>query len=269
MRAYVFDTETTDRKNGEIIEAALGRFPLGESLFEDHESGLIPIDLRFDLVSVQRYKPAGEISFGAMAVHHILPHELEGCPPTSSFKLPEDCAYLIGHSIDFDWAAAGSPANVKRICTHAMAQHVWPDATGHSQSALTYMLAGANDEVRKMLRDAHSAEVDIRINRLLLANILLARPEIKMWSQLWEYSEECRIPLTCPMKRYEGVKLEELDRGFVYWCLNQPWLDPYFRKGLMRVLERDRNAAIASGRVFAGDEDEAEDGDEFDRAFPF
>lgn len=267
MRAYVFDTETTDKKNGEIIEAALGRLPVGGSLIEDPD--LIPLDLRFDEIAVERYKPARAISFGAMAVHHILPHELEGCRPSSSFKLPEDCAYIIGHSIDFDWQAAGSPAYVKRICTHAMAQHVWPDATGHSQSALIYMLCGATDDVRRTLRDAHSAQVDIQLNRQLLAHILLAKPEIKTWTQLWEYSEECRIPLTCPMKRYEGVLLEDLDRGFVYWCLNQSWLDPYFRKGLMRVLEHDRNGAIAAGRKFADDEDEAEDDDEFDRGPAF
>lgn len=263
MSAYCFDTETTDRKEGrEIIEAALGRFPAGGDLIPSEE--LIPNALKFDETSCERYLPIKPITFGAMAVHHILPHELAGCPPSASFKLPEDCAYLIGHSIDFDWEACGSPTNVKRICTHAMAQHVWPDATGHSQSALIYMLSGATEEVRRMLRDAHSAEVDIRLNRLLLAHILLAKPEIKTWWELWSFSEECRIPLTCPMKRYEGVRLEDLDRGFIYWC-NQHWLDPYFRKGLMRVLERQRNDAIAAGRAFADDEED----DDFDQQTVF
>src|SRR5437868_11218147 len=89
-------------------------------------SAHIPVDLGYEIVANRRYRPAASISCGAMAVHHILPSDLCECEPSSSFQIPEDCGYLIGHSIDMDWKAAGSPAHVKRICTHAIAQWVYP-----------------------------------------------------------------------------------------------------------------------------------------------
>ena len=126
---------------------------------------------------------------------------------------------------------------MKRICTYAMAQHIWPDADGYSQSALIYMLNGANQSItRRLLKGAHGALVDVENNMALLEHILLAKPDIRLWSALWAFSEECRVPLYCPLKRWDGLKLSEMDDGAVHWCLNQDWLDPYFRKGLERVL---------------------------------
>jgi exodeoxyribonuclease X len=235
VSAYILDTELTDRKDGEIIEAAWLHFASETDLAG--ASDRIPLDLRVEEIFSARYKPSKPITFGAMAVHHILPHELEGCPQSCEFALPADCAYLIGHSIDTDWQAAGSPAQVKRIDTHAICTWLFPDATGYSQSALIYMLCGANESTRDMLHSAHSAAADVRLNHLLLTHILRLKPEITTWSELWAYSEECRIPRTCPMKKYEGVLLADLDDGFINWCLNQSWLDPYYRKGLERVLD--------------------------------
>lgn len=233
MSIYIFDTETTDRENGEIIEAAW-------------------LQLSTDRIEAEpeilgewsgRFCPAQPSSFGAMAIHNILPSELEGCPPSSSFVLPENTVLLIGHSIDFDWTAAGSPAQVKRIDTHAMAQWLWPDASGYSQIALLYMLDGATPETREMVRAAHGALADVRMNYRLLSHILRLKPEITTWNALWHYSESCRIPRTCPFKRWEGVLLEEMDYSAIDWCLRQDWLDPYFRKGLDQVLQQRGYAA--------------------------
>ena len=232
MTALIFDTELTDRKEGEIIEAAWLRFS-DTDLFPG--SDRIPEGLEVADGFYGRFKPTKPVTFGSMAVHHILPAELEGLPPSSAFTLPADTTYLIGHSIDTDWIAAGSAPHVKRICTHALSQHLWPDATGFSQVALLYMLLGASPSTRDIVRHAHGADVDVRNNLILLKHILRAKPEISTWSALWEYSEECRIPYYCPLKRWEGLKLEEMDGGAVSWCLNQSWLDPYFRKGLERV----------------------------------
>ena len=129
MRAYIFDTETTDKRNGEIIEAAWLRFaddPIG--VYDEEYS--------------QRFKPLKPSTMGALAVHHILPIELEECPPSSTFVLPADCEYLIGHSIDFDWEAAGTRRKSNESAPMLWRKHVWPDATGYSQTALIYMLLG-------------------------------------------------------------------------------------------------------------------------------
>lgn len=226
MGALIFDTELTDKENGEIIEAAWLRLSCNPQQF---------------FVAVQwsqRYCPSKPSTCGALAVHHILHHELEGLDPSCCFEFPADADYIIGHSVDIDWIAAGAPSHIKRIDTHPISQWVWPDATGYSQTALLYMLFGVTESVRDIAQGAHGALNDCRINGMLLREILKTKPEIKSWEELWLFSEECRIPRTCPLGRWRGVLLEDMDFGAINWCLGQPWIDPYFRKGLNRALEK-------------------------------
>jgi|GEM_PF-114078 len=240
MNVLIFDTETTDREPGrEIIEAAWLKLRSEPDLLGGTDS--IPEFLAFDEFFCSRYRPVTRsLTYGAMAVHHILPSDLANAPPCTEFKLPSDTTYLIGHSIDFDWEAAGSPKDVKRIDTCAIAKWTWTEADSYSQSALLYYLQGADDYTRSQLRHAHGAAVDAKNNLALLGFLLNAHPTVRTWSGLWELSEKCRIPRTCPMAKYRGVLLEDLDEGFIFWCLRQPWLDqdyPYYRQGLERVLE--------------------------------
>jgi exodeoxyribonuclease X len=244
MNCIIFDTELTDRKGGEIIEAAWITLAPGPDLLGISDD--IPPGLPIQSEYCERFKPSQPIAFGAMAVHHILPHELDDCPPSSAFRLPL-CAFMVGHSIDFDWEAAGSPSHIRRIDTHAMSQWIWPDATGYSQSALIYMLEGASAETRAMVKQAHGVLPDVHLNHGLLCHILKQKPEIRTWSDLWLYSEQCRVPRTCPLKRWEGVLLEDMDDGAIEWCLNQSWLDPYFRIGLERVADSRNDLDRASG----------------------
>jgi exodeoxyribonuclease X len=124
--AIIFDTEATDINQPVIVEAAwvaldnVSPFQLGATFH-------------------QRYNPGKPISLGALATHHILDEELIDCPPASSFQLPHELEYLIGHNIDFDWQAIGQP-EVKRICTLALARKAWPELDSHTQSALLYFL---------------------------------------------------------------------------------------------------------------------------------
>lgn len=261
MTAYVFDTERTDKDQGEIIEAAWLRMPAVTDLAG--ESDEIPTLLRPTFAQCQRFKPSKPITFGSMAVHHILPCELETCPPSSGFALPADTVYLIGHSVDFDWIAAGAPANVKRIDTHAMSQWLWPETSGHSQSALLYMLLGATHVTRDKLSHAHGALVDAWNNLSLLKQILLLKPEIQTWSALWQYSEQCRVPMFCPFKNRAGVKLVDLDDSYIDWCLSQDWIDSYLRKGLEQIVEQ-RMATRGNGAAFRFDEVDVDDDEDLD-----
>ena len=226
----IFDTEATGLEEPELIEAAWLRL----TDFNDEIPKALLVDDRYE----QRFKPLKPITYGAMAVHNILPHELEDCAGSDMFRLSPGVDYLVGHNIDFDWGVIGRP-DVKRICTDAIARYVWPNADSFSQSALLYMLLGPTDETRQMLRDAHSAMADVINLAALLEMILRARPAIKTWAQLYEYSEECRIPLTCPFSQYRGVLLTELavnDPGYCNWMLRQDWLDDYLRIGVERAM---------------------------------
>lgn len=253
MTTLIFDTETTSREaDREVIEAAWIMIqPGGDLLGADTDLIALPLMIRQSFV--QRYKPVRPTTFGSLAVHHILPQELEDCVPSSDFRLPEGVAYLIGHSIDFDWEAIGKP-NVRRICTAAMSRSLWPEADSHSQSAMLYLLNGATVETRSMLKDAHSAAADVANNLILLEHILAAKPEIRSWSELWAFSEGARIPTVMFAGRNKGAPISELESGEIEWYLARDFIDEYQRKGLEREMAR-RRAAYAGGQDDGGDDD--------------
>ena len=258
--AIIFDTECTGLEDDrEVIEAAWIR-PKGEKDLVG-DSDRIPSPLLENIAEAfeQRYAPTKPITFGAMAVHHILPLELEAEPASGSFEIPAGVSYIVGHSIDFDWEAIGRPTTVKRIDTYSIASHLFDgECDSFSQSALIYKLQGATMKTRDLLRGAHSAFTDVRNNALLLQSIIDVAG-IGTWSELWKLSEACRVPLRMPLGENQGVRGMTLDEAvredlsFVYWCLDQHWLDdkhgPYLRTGLENAIERYRHGA----------EDEAEE----------
>lgn len=233
VKAIVLDTETTDLKDPEVIEAAWYEMVPGRDLLGDE---CLSEGLHVGEKYCERFNPHRASSVGALAVHHILPSELEGCRPSREFRLPPDTGYIIGHTVDFDWEAIGRP-DVKRVDTCAIARWLWPDVGAYSQGALIYFLLGQNQVARAMVSQAHGAEADVRMCLTILRQVLQRKPEIKNWYQLWEYSEECRIPKFCPFKNREGYLLEELDDDYIRWALSQDWIDGYLRAGLERVMD--------------------------------
>lgn len=228
---YFFDTEATDKENGELIEAAW--LKVAPVIDLAGESDAIPSTLPVTEVFEQRYMPQQRITFGAMAVHHIFEYELYGCPPSHTFALPEDCEYIIGHSIDFDWQLIGRP-NVKRICTDALARHLYPTADSYSLVALAYMTCWQG--IRPLAKNAHGAKADCDLVRFLLLE-MLKEIDVTTWRGLWEISERCRTPLRLPFSRHKGTPLEALDDGMVNWCLRQDWITEDLRVALEQVLD--------------------------------
>lgn len=224
--AYVLDTETTDAGDApEVIQLAIaGPLQTPDSVASIH---------------VRHFKPCKPISVGAMATHNIIEDDLAGSPVWSGFALASDCAYLVGHSIDFDWKAIGSP-NVKRICTLALARSLWPDLDSHKLTALIYHHYPAA-VAREFVLEAHDAGSDVANCMRLLGFILevLGRPET--WEQLWRISEEARIPKIFSFGKYHGEAIADIkrtDRGYINWCLSGKCdlvnEDEYLRQALLR-----------------------------------
>lgn len=226
MTAYIIDTETTnaDREKAEVIELAHALFIFGAVSGE-------PI---LDKHSTFRFKPAGGISLGALATHHILPEELDDCLPSSHAALPADTSYIIGHNVDFDWAVLGSPP-VRRICTLAMARAVWPQFDSHKLGALVYALNGATADTKNLLRDAHSAGADVVLCYIVLNGILKVTPSNTSLEQLWHFSEECRIPKVMTFGKYKDQPVEAVDRGWIQWYRRQSDTDPYLIQAFERL----------------------------------
>lgn len=227
MAAIFLDTETTQKTD--TPECPLEVIELGW-----REAAPLGVSASF----IRRYKPKHPPALGAVAVHGILMSELEGCPP--SHHAPQDvpkAQYWIGHNIDFDWKALGSPP-VRRICTLALARSLWPDCDSHTLAAMTYFTQGLTPVTRVRLKNAHSALHDCDLAADLLSAM---EPHLKWESleDLYEMSELARIPKKWTFGKFIGQPIGAADRGYASWCARQPDFDPYViialrRAGLLR-----------------------------------
>jgi len=215
MSTLIFDTETTGIVAPELISAAWLRVD---------EPGSLQVTEAFD----QLYRPSKPISLGALAVHHIMDEDLADCPPSSSFALPADTEYLIGHNVDFDWGVIGKP-DLKRIDTLCLCRKLWPEADAHTQSAMLYLLERST--ARERLRDAHSAAADVQICLTLLSHVL-ERIATATWEELWIASEEARVPEVMPFGKHKGLPIQEVPADYKRWLLGQSDVDPYLVKAL-------------------------------------
>ena len=214
-QAIIFDVEATNKNDAVIIEAA--------SL---DVTSLTPFEVGNPWV--QRYNPGKPISLGALATHHIMDEELVNCPPSSSFHLPAGTKYLIGHNIDFDWVAIGSP-EVKRICTLALARSLWPELDSHTQSALLYYFE--RDSAREQLRSAHSALADVWVCSKIVGKIIDKLKPVSL-DALWEMSEKARVPTIMPFGKHKGEAISQIPSDYKQWMLRQDNVNGYLRKAL-------------------------------------
>lgn len=222
MTAYIFDTETTGVVEPiEVVEAAWVRL----------DDDLTPLEW-WD----GRFRPSKPIELGAMAVHHIMDEDLVGgacLPPSSDFKLPDDCTIVIGHNIDFDWKVAGSP-RVRRIDVMAMTWKVWPELGKVSQSALIYFLD--RQGARERLKEAHGALADVRNCLFVLRRIAEQVPDFNSWEERWRFSEEARVPDVMPFGKHKGLPMAEVPHDYFDWLLRQPDVDIYLRRAIARAI---------------------------------
>jgi len=214
-KSIIFDTEATGIKEPVLIEAAW---------LELASIDPFTVTNPFE----QRYNPGKQISLGALATHHIMDEELVDCPSASSFKLPDDVSYIIGHNVEFDWEVIGKP-EIKRICTLALARKLWPDLDSHTQSALLYYLE--RNSAREQLRNAHSALTDVGICAVILDHIC-QQLGVKTTEDLYGESEKARIPTTMPFGKHKGLLLADLPSNYKLWLLGQGDIDSYLRKAL-------------------------------------
>ena len=227
MQAIILDTET-HTLNGQPIEIAYAPIQIHDSKLSLDKSEI------FD----QLYSVDEPISYAAMAVHHILESELVGQPHYTTFSLPQETTYIIGHNIDYDIRAIEKcgvdTSKIKAICTLALARLVWPDAEAHNISALIYMISKGSEKAREMIKKAHRADMDI----ILTANILMHEIHhlnIQNIEELYLASEDARIPRTINFGKHRGTAIADLPADYMQWLLRQDDLAPYLRKALEKA----------------------------------
>lgn len=228
MNAIILDTET-HTINGYPIEIAYGpcSFEQGELWFDQSQV--------FD----EFFSCPEPISYGAMAVHHILESDIAGKPSYDTFRLPlpGSIDYIIGHNINYDIEAikkCGSYVPKKSICTLALARFAWPELETHTLSALFYFTAKDKADARDRLRSAHNAKYDIWFTYIVLKNICL-KLGIKDMNSLYLLSEQARTPTVMPFGKHKDTPLKQVPKDYIRWLLGSGEIDPYLRKALEAV----------------------------------
>lgn len=232
-KALILDTETHGM-NGLPIEIAYTAMSIHAGQLEIDQAHI------FD----QLYQVDQPISYGAMAVHHILESDLVGMPHYTEFRLPAQTEYLIGHNIDYDIQAIArcgvDVSSIKAICTLALARKVWPDAEAHNLSALIYMVSKGSSKARELLKGAHRADADIILTANVLAHLLHHLQGqgvvVNDLEQLYQQSEQARIPSKINFGKHRGTAIADLPSDYVHWLLKQDQLDPYLKKALTQQL---------------------------------
>ncbi len=213
MRAIIFDTETTGLNEPEIVEVA---WIDAEDIHQQRGPSFY----------VKRFKPSKDIELGALATHHILPSDVEDCPPSSAFRLPDEVEYLLGFNIDFDWQVIGSPESIKRIDICAICRNVLPGLDCYSQTAIYYHLFGKTELSRSLLLESHSAGADVIICSKIYERLSSVPPTPHLDIEaLWQFSEECRIPNVMPFGKHKGLSMSEVPADYRRWyanCTNPP-----------------------------------------------
>lgn len=135
MRLRVIDIETTGASPSEIIEIAT------VDVLRTNEGWAV------EPPRSRLFRPNGEISFHAMAVHHLTPGDfaadLASCSDAllGGFVLADDPPdFLVAHNAAFESQHISTAVTngVEWICTVKAARNVWPDAPGYSNQVLRY-----------------------------------------------------------------------------------------------------------------------------------
>lgn len=224
--SLILDTET-HRLNGNPIEIAYAPIQLDQRGLTVNESLIYDEYFALD--------PDTEIQLSSMAIHHILPQDLIGKSNFREFRLPQDTIYLIGHNIDYDIQAIArcgqDVRNIKPICTLALARYVWPNLDSHSLSTLSYVISDNLEQTRQQLKNAHNAKTDILLTANLLDKII-QHYQITDIEQLYQQSQQARLPQFMPFGKYKGTPLTQVPIDYVQWLLRQNDIDPYLRQAL-------------------------------------
>lgn len=221
MNAIVIDTETSGFTEPDVIELAYS-----EPVKPKHYWDVSPV------FHSLRFIPRKPIELGAMATHGITIDDLQGCPQWTGVWLPpKDTEYLIGHSIDYDWKAIGSP-DIKRICTLALSRYTYPTIDSHSLGAMMFHLFPAI-VAKDFTRQAHGAAADMIMTWSLLCFLLKSHfPEGFNWANVYELSEKARVPTVMTFGKHKGMLVKNVPADYKQWLRRQSDVDPYLLKAL-------------------------------------
>jgi len=229
MPSIIFDTETTGLIDPRIIEAGW----IETDISPDGQ-------LLYGMPFVQRYNPEIPSTLGALKVHNILDSELVNMPLHTTFSVPETVKYIICQNSSFDMKMVPNPEKYKAICIVGMSTKLWPEADSHSLGAMMYHVFGRTEQVRTILKDAHSALTDCMMTWSLLQQII-EKANIKSIEDLFKFSEMAKLTTErMPFGKYKGMYLVDIvgiEKSYLAWLRDNREMDDNLRTIAGKILK--------------------------------
>lgn len=235
MRLRVIDLETTGGdRTSEIIEVGI------VDVVRDREGwrALPPV--------TRLFRPRGEISVHAMAVHHLTPDDFcDGDPHCDEFLLREMFAsapadVMVAHSARFErsFIADTATGGLPWICTVRSSKAVWPQAPGHSNQVLRYWRGLKLDPA--MANPAHRAGPDAWVTAHILIDLLKEATV----EQMLAWTAEPRTLNRIPFGKHRGKPWSEPPLDYLRWMAGQGDMDAEVVAAARQELDR-RTGALA------------------------
>lgn len=246
MRLRVVDLETTGGdRTAEIIEVGV------VDVVPDGAGGWVaapPVSRLF--------RPRGQISFHAMAVHHLTPDDFcDDDPHCDEYRLremlmAEPADVMVAHSARFErgFIADTATGGLPWICTVRAAKQVWPQAPGHSNQVLRYWRGLRLDPA--LANPAHRAGPDAWVTAHLLID-LLKEASVE---QMLEWTREPRRLDRIPFGKHRGRAWAEAPEDYLRWMAGQGDMDADVVAAARRELARRAGDVTggATGPLAAG-----------------
>ena len=211
MKLRVVDLETTGaERNSEIIEVGI----VDVVRDGDGWQALPPVSRLF--------RPRGEISFHAMAVHHLTPeHFCDADPHCDEYALrdmfAEPADVMVAHSARFErgYIADTATGGLPWICTVRASKAAWPHAPGHSNQVLRYWRGFRLDP--QLADPAHRAGPDAWVTAHILMDLLKDHSVDK----LLEWTAAPRDVATVPFGKHRKKPWRDVPTDYLQWMAAQ------------------------------------------------
>lgn len=213
-----FDTETTD-----VIEPRMIQFA---ATFMDFNP--------LDNISIF-FKPEKVISIEAMAVHHITPNQLKDCDTVdkhrSDIQHHLDNNICVAHNLEFDLQVLTNESFTlpkEYICTQLVAEKLKDLGLIQAEKVNLQYLRYYFELYDLKFIIPHDALSDCKVLSQVFSKMSLLYSEtfsisfketIKMFQEM---TKEGMDPgnFKIPFGKYQGVMLRNLDKDYMYWCLD-------------------------------------------------
>jgi len=193
------------------------------------------------------FRPRGEISVHAMAVHHITPDDFHEADPhcdeyalRAMFAEPADV--MVAHAANFErgFIADTAHGGLPWICTVRSAKAVWPQAPGHSNQVLRYWRQLKLDPA--LANPAHRAGPDAWVTAHLLIDLLKEATV----EQMIQWTREPRRLDKIPFGKHRGSRWTEAPADYLRWMAGQSDMDADVVAAARQELERRATAATGA-----------------------